>query len=265
MPTSSSQNWPMKSVNQVAYPLNLIYERRWFKRYFTMRSDPVFAVPWDMKTTIVVMVAWFIVLYVLSTRFETFAWQTFRLELNSMASARSRAIFFFLRDLGCAFSSMLVVFLGIRRYRPLPKGLFPFRLKGKWPLGVVSICLVLFPILSQDLTGGAAFFEAGETPDAVAVILNAITICICCPAWEEILFRGFLLPSLCRYLPVAASIVVSSVLFALVHVSIPQKLPLMVIGLITGTVFVVWKNLFASIFAHVLWNTFIYTDILLQM
>ncbi|KAF2574117.1 hypothetical protein F2Q70_00005633 [Brassica cretica] len=53
--------------------------------------------------------------------------------------------------------------------------------------------------------------------DPVAMVLYAVVVSVCAPVWEEIVFRGFLLPSLTRYMRVWCAILVSSVAFALVH------------------------------------------------
>lgn len=40
---------------------------------------------------------------------------------------------------------------------------------------------------------------------------------VCAPIWEEFIFRGFLLPSLARWMPVPAAILASASFFALAH------------------------------------------------
>ena len=44
-----------------------------------------------------------------------------------------------------------------------------------------------------------------------------VIVGVCAPVWEEAIFRGFLLPSLGRWLPVPAAIASSAVIFALAH------------------------------------------------
>ncbi|CAN6863194.1 unnamed protein product [Brassica oleracea] len=58
---------------------------------------------------------------------------------------------------------------------------------------------------------------ANFAQDPVAMVLYAVVVSVCAPVWEEIVFRGFLLPSLTRYMRVWCTILVSSVAFALVH------------------------------------------------
>lgn len=75
------------------------------------------------------------------------------------------------------------------------------------------------------------------------------------PLFEEIMFRGFLLPSLTRYVPVWGSIILSAFLFAIAHMSLSEVLPLMTLGIILGFVYVKSRNLLAPMLLHSLWNS----------
>ncbi|NJN31756.1 MAG: CPBP family intramembrane metalloprotease, partial [Synechococcales cyanobacterium RM1_1_8] len=72
---------------------------------------------------------------------------------------------------------------------------------------------------------------------------------------EEIFFRGFLMTSLNRYLPPWGAVVVSGGIFALVHLSFSEVLPLMTLGIMLGFVYGRSRNLLASILLHGLWNS----------
>jgi membrane protease YdiL (CAAX protease family) len=41
-----------------------------------------------------------------------------------------------------------------------------------------------------------------------------VVVTVCAPLWEEAIFRGFLLPSLTKYMPVQAAVLVSALGFA---------------------------------------------------
>ncbi|GJP38436.1 hypothetical protein CLOM_g22873, partial [Closterium sp. NIES-68] len=98
--------------------------------------------------------------------------------------------------------------------------------------------------------------------DPIATLLYAIAVAVCAPVWEEVVFRGFLLPSLTRYFPLWASVVVSAMVFALAHFSLQRMLPLFFLGLVIGVVFVRSRNLLASILLHSLWNGFVFLELL---
>ncbi len=59
--------------------------------------------------------------------------------------------------------------------------------------------------------------------ECAAQVSNAIyfvVVTVCAPIWEEAIFRGFLLPSLTRYMPVGAAVLVSALGFAGAHFSL---------------------------------------------
>lgn len=94
-----------------------------------------------------------------------------------------------------------------------------------------------------------------EGQDQVALAIFFFTAAIAAPLFEEFLFRGFLLPSLTRYLPVWGAIVVSSLLFATAHLSLSEILPLTVLGMVLGIVYTRSRNLLAPMLLHSLWNS----------
>ncbi len=94
-----------------------------------------------------------------------------------------------------------------------------------------------------------------ESQDGVALGIFFFTAAIAAPFFEEILFRGFLLSSLTRYLPVWGSILASSLLFALAHLSLSEVLPLTALGCVLGVVYTRSRSLFAPMLLHCLWNS----------
>jgi membrane protease YdiL (CAAX protease family) len=53
-----------------------------------------------------------------------------------------------------------------------------------------------------------------EAHDLAALAVGAIAPCVTAPYWEEILYRGFLLPALTLFTRPALAVPISSVLFA---------------------------------------------------
>jgi hypothetical protein len=91
--------------------------------------------------------------------------------------------------------------------------------------------------------------------DPVAITIFFLTAAVAAPIFEEILFRGFLLPSLTRYIPVWGAIALSSLLFAVAHLSLSEVLPLTVLGMVLAFVYARSGNLLSSMLLHSLWNT----------
>ncbi|CAO2201919.1 unnamed protein product [Urochloa humidicola] len=98
--------------------------------------------------------------------------------------------------------------------------------------------------------------------DPVAMALYAVIVTVCAPIWEEIVFRGFLLPSLTRYMPLQWSILASAAAFALAHFNAQRVMPLIFLGVVMGGVFARSRNLLASMVLHSLWNGFVFLDLM---
>lgn len=132
-----------------------------------------------------------------------------------------------------------------------------------WGLGGYCTALpivVVVSLINQQLWQGQGGSNpllqlALESQDGVALGIFFSTAAIAAPFFEEILFRGFLLPSLTRYLPVWGSILVSSLLFAIAHLSLSEILPLTALGIVLGVVYTRSRNLLAPMLLHSLWNS----------
>lgn len=160
---------------------------------------------------------------------------------------------------------LTVLYFSIRTYFPLPEGWFNW--KGNnwllWGMGgyLVAIPLVVIvSIINQEIWQGQGgsnplLFLAVQAQDTIALLIFFTTAAIAAPIFEEIIFRGFLLPSLTKYFPVWVSIALSSLLFSVAHLSLSEVLPLTVLGLVLGVVYTRSRNILASIVVHSLWNS----------
>ena len=72
----------------------------------------------------------------------------------------------------------------------------------------------------------------------------------------QAIFRGFLLPSLIRSMAPWTALVLSSIMFALVHFAKQRCIPLAVLGVIKGILYMQTRNLLAPFTLHALWNLF---------
>ena len=93
--------------------------------------------------------------------------------------------------------------------------------------------------------------------DHVTMALYAVAVPICGTLWEEILFHGFLLPSLTKYLLIWCAILVSSVAFANACFNMERMIPLVILTMVIGAVFVLYdrsRNLLPLMLLHRLWN-----------
>lgn len=181
-------------------------------------------------------------------------------------NVRIQAFYVLVSYLLVASSAILVLYLSLRPFFPLPENWFRFSLRGKWffwGLGGYCVALpivVIVSLINQQLWRG----QGGSNPllqlaleghDFVALGIFFFTAAIAAPLFEEFLFRGFLLPSLTRYLPVGSSIIASSLLFAIAHLSLSEILPLSALGMVLGVVYTRSRNLLAPMLLHSLWNS----------
>ncbi|MCB2359678.1 CPBP family intramembrane glutamic endopeptidase [Clostridium estertheticum] len=89
---------------------------------------------------------------------------------------------------------------------------------------------------------------------AVLPIISIISVIIVAPIYEEIIFRGILLKGMSKKTNSAVAIVVSALLFAVVHMNIPQGINAFLLGLVLGFIYLNKKSIYLSIFAHFINN-----------
>ena len=111
-------------------------------------------------------------------------------------------------------------------------------------------------VVSQLLTPGKG--------DLAALAIGALGPCVTAPIFEEILYRGFLLPALVRFMPLRLALPVHAALFGLHHQSLRGLLPLSALGLIWGMLYVASGNLLVPILVHAMWNSRIFLHALLM-
>lgn len=120
--------------------------------------------------------------------------------------------------------------------------------------GVVALLLVRF-IGAFNSTAGVAATRLLDTGDRVAITIFALMILVGAPIVEEIAFRGLAFAALRKQgLSARLTIVISAVLFALVHIEPSRILVLLVIGLVLGSVRARTGSTGASMIAHAVVN-----------
>ena len=218
--------------------------------------------PWNVETIWqVLIVGFFLVGQIILPFFFGF------LGINpANLSLAFKALYVLLSYCTMAFCGLLVLYLSIKEFFPLPKIWFNFQLTVKgflWGIGGYLVALplvVVVSLINQQLWQGQGgsnpiLFLALQSQDKLALALFFITASIAAPVFEEIVFRGFLLPSITRYLPVWGAVIVSSLVFSFAHLSLSEVLPLTTLGIVLGFVYMRSQNLLSSILLHSLWNS----------
>jgi uncharacterized protein len=185
--------------------------------------------------------------------------------LDAILGSRSKPVFALAFYLSMATSTLLILYLSVRKFLPLPAGWFQFKGNNRllWGIGGYLVALPLMvgiSLVNERLWQG----QGGSNPllqlvleegDRVSLAIFLVTAAIAAPIFEEILFRGFLLPSLTRYLPVWGAIALSSLIFAIAHLSVSEVLPLTVLGSVLGFVYTRSRSLLSPMLLHSLWNS----------
>ena len=181
-------------------------------------------------------------------------------------SLRFKALYVLATYILMSISGIAVLYFSIKSFLPLPENWFRFKWFSNWFVWgfggyLIALPLVLIvSLINQQIWQGQGgsnplLFLALQAQDKVALAIFFITASVAAPIFEEIMFRGFLLPSLTRYVPVWSAIVISGFIFAIAHLSLSEVLPLATLGIILGVVYTRSRNLFAPMLLHSLWNS----------
>ncbi|KAH7433187.1 hypothetical protein KP509_07G058300 [Ceratopteris richardii] len=228
-------------------------------------------VPWTSFTIFQVMFLWLCTFWLVGSWIIPFVAHYAGFSKDTL-TYRGQALYSLITDIAEGTVGLGILHRCLDRFRPLPRNWFPFRWGGLWYIDVLLGCLT-FPVVNRlsqlnlellsfpsPLT--SSYEQSIMARDPIASVLYAIVVSVCCPIWEEVIFRGFLLPSLTRYLPMWASIFVSAVIFGLAHFNVQRILPLTFLGLVMGIMFVRSRNLLSSMLLHSLWNGFVFIGLL---
>ncbi len=223
-------------------------------------------VPWDGEIVWQVLIfGFFLVGQILLPIVLSFVQQVSGFTPGTLGE-QARAFYILANYLLLAAGGLVVLYFSIKAFLPLPEGWFQFKIRSKWPIWGIGgyfaalPLVILVSLINQRIWQG----QGGSNPilpialegkDNVALAIFFITAAIAAPVFEEILFRGFLLPSLSRYMPVWGAILLSSFIFALAHLSLSEVLPLTVLGMVLGFVYARSRNLLSSMLLHSLWNS----------
>lgn len=222
--------------------------------------------PWGWEVIwLVLIVGFFFIGQIILPVVFGFAGGIFKLSITTL-DLRYKAVYVLVTYLSMTITGISVLYFSIKPFFPLPKDWFKFKWLSNWILWGLGGYFVAFPLVviislvNQQIWQGKGgsnplLLLALESQDKFALIIFFITASLAAPLFEEVIFRGFLLPSLTRYLPVWGAIIVSSLIFALAHLNLSEVLPLATLGIVLGFVYTRSRNLLSSMLLHSLWNS----------
>ena len=119
----------------------------------------------------------------------------------------------------------------------------------------INQCILPVEVLETATQSVVSQLVQPEHNDFLASLIGFLAPCISAPWWEEVLYRGFLLPSLILLIPYQWSILLSSIIFSLHHVSTTSYIPLCVLGYVWNVVYTKSRNLQTTMLIHAMWNS----------
>ena len=232
--------------------------RRWTKKEssrLAANDSAVWEIPWDWETVWQVFVVGFLTVGQILVPLLVASF--FPVDTSSLSS-EGQAVYVLVTYLLLAGGGLAVLYLSVRPFLPLPAGWFELRGRGNWLLWGIGGYFVAFPLTIAVSLVNQQFWQgqggsnpilqiALENDSGIALLVFVLTASIAAPLYEEILFRGFILPSLTRYVSVPAAIAISSILFALAHLNLSEVAPLATLGAVLGTVYTRSRGLLAPI------------------
>jgi membrane protease YdiL (CAAX protease family) len=125
-----------------------------------------------------------------------------------------------------------------------------------------SACLDGMPRALQAVVGdpppdelAAALHAAVASGDAAAVTAHLLASGLLAPLWEELFWRGFFLAALTKVLPLPACTVLSSLNFAVLHLSPHNAAPLLLLSACCDLMYLRSGNLLPPLLFHAAWNS----------
>ncbi len=230
-----------------------------------LSASDAWPVPWSGETIWQVMILWFMAFFGVSLLLVPLAVQLLGLNPANLG-ARSQAFLALFNYGTMVVAGLSILYLCLRPFLSQPSHWFQFNWRGNWfgwglggylaALPLVIIVSLLNQRLLQSHGGGNPLLDIilqGQDRTTIAVLF--LMVAVLAPFFEETLFRGFFLPSLTRYLPAWGAIALSALVFAIAHLSLSDILPLTVLGMVLGYVYLRSRNLLASILLHSIWNS----------
>ncbi|KAF8380816.1 hypothetical protein HHK36_028310 [Tetracentron sinense] len=167
-----------------------------------------------------------------------------------------------------------ILYAFVSPYQPFPEDVFsykwdqPFNLRNGWILWgsggllVASSSVLLFKTFISTSSSSQMQNEAeslvrllplvGASNISTASLIGILVFLA--PLCEETLYRGFLMTSLTKWLPVHVSVIISAAVFTLAHQSPGKSVEIFIFGLVLGLVYAQTRNLLAPIIMHACWN-----------
>jgi len=224
-------------------------------------------VPWGLETIWEVMVLWFTAFCLMTQLVLPLIFEVFGMESRASEDFTIQALLVLIPYVLSVIPMLPILQASLAAYQPLPEGWFQIKINHSqwllWGIGgyfaavplVLIVSLISQTFLKGQGGGNPLLPILTESANDLPKFLLWTTLAIAAPFFEEYLFRGFLLPSLTKFLPAWGAIALSGFCFALAHLNIADIIPLTTLGIVMGFIYWRSKNLLSSMLLHCLWNS----------
>ena len=198
---------------------------------------------------------------------------------NNISNELSQSLKIFFGYLFMAIPPLLIVYYQIKSLKgefSLKKDYFQFNFSSiKDALGngikgwltivpfVLMISLIMNSLIDNQNGSNPLLEIVLNNNNYLAFIILFLTTTLLAPFFEEIIFRGILLPTLARDFGIIWGIIVSAFIFALAHLSLGEMPPLFVLGIGLGITRIASGSLLSSVIMHSLWNGLTFLNLFL--
>ncbi|NLE26274.1 MAG: CPBP family intramembrane metalloprotease [Clostridiaceae bacterium] len=138
--------------------------------------------------------------------------------------------------------------------------LYPISFKNIWPVMILGITANIFisNFISLLPIPEAIMQEYSEATNLLGdeiTIVQLLSVVIVAPILEEILYRGLIMKSLQRGMPVIIALLIQAVLFGLMHGQLVWICYATFLGILLAVIKLKYKSLYPSILLHLAFNT----------
>ncbi len=149
-------------------------------------------------------------------------------------------------------------------FKPITKGLIDGIRGWIMIIPIVLLTSLVMNYFTENQRGSNPLLEIVlNNNNYFAFLILFLTTTILAPLFEEIIFRGALLPILSRDFGKVVGIIFSSFIFALAHLSFSEFPPLFILGIGLACTRLISGRLISSIFMHSLWNGLTFLNLFL--
>ncbi|HEY8241526.1 MAG TPA: type II CAAX endopeptidase family protein, partial [Kiritimatiellia bacterium] len=183
---------------------------------------------------------------------------------------REESVLLILETIILHVAGFVTVLVLLRKNRVSWDSAFGFRLSGLGKrVGQGALCLLatmppllfytwIYHLVLQfagfDAAPQDVLFAISEETSMAMRIFFIVLAAVLAPFFEEVLFRGILLPFLAQRLRLGVAIGIVSVLFALMHWNVASFVPLFVLSVAFSLVYIYTESLLASMVMHSMFN-----------